>query len=411
MTMSAPQEAGLGAEGSYRVLMIAPTSFFADYGCHVRILEEARTLQGLGCQVAVCTYHNGRDLPELDIRRTMSIPWRQGYEVGSSRHKIAFDLLLVLRALAAMGEFRPQVIHAHLHEGALIGAVLSRLWGVPMVFDFQGGMTSEMVDHHFLSSDGPLYAPLRRLERFIDHAAPHILTSSAHAAALLQDEFGCASGRITCVPDCVNTAVFAPAASVEEVRDLRRAWGIPPQRPVVIYLGKLAHYQGTDLLLEAAQLLCQREDAHFVIAGYPYVDYYTQRAVEMGLADRVTFTGRVRYEDAPRLLRIGDVAVAPKLSHSEGAGKLLNYMATALPTVTFDTPVSREYLGEGGVYAAPGDAADLARALGELLADPARGAALGQGLRQRAQERYSWAAAGHTILDIYRRVGARPNRR
>lgn len=50
-------------DSSYRVLMIAPTSFFADYGCHVRILEEARILKKLGCRVTICTYHNGRNLP------------------------------------------------------------------------------------------------------------------------------------------------------------------------------------------------------------------------------------------------------------------------------------------------------------------------------------------------------------
>ena len=45
----------------YDVLAIAPTSFFADYGCHVRILEEARALQRRGHRVTVCTYHSGRD--------------------------------------------------------------------------------------------------------------------------------------------------------------------------------------------------------------------------------------------------------------------------------------------------------------------------------------------------------------
>ena len=44
---------------SPRVLMIAPTSFFADYGCHVRILEEARALQAAGHAVTIATYHNG----------------------------------------------------------------------------------------------------------------------------------------------------------------------------------------------------------------------------------------------------------------------------------------------------------------------------------------------------------------
>ena len=54
-----------------RVLMIAPTSFFGDYGCHVRILEEARALQRLGHRVTIVTYRNGRDVPGLDIRRTL----------------------------------------------------------------------------------------------------------------------------------------------------------------------------------------------------------------------------------------------------------------------------------------------------------------------------------------------------
>ena len=123
-----------------RVLMIAPTSFFADYGCHVRILEEARLLQRLGHQVTICTYHNGRNLPGLDIRRTMSIPWRKGYEVGSSRHKIAFDALLLLRTAAALLSVRPAVIHAHLHEGALIGRALHWLWRAPLAEALNGSM-------------------------------------------------------------------------------------------------------------------------------------------------------------------------------------------------------------------------------------------------------------------------------
>jgi len=388
--------------GTYRVLMIAPTSFFADYGCHVRILEEARILEKLGSRVAICTYHNGRDLPGLDIRRTLSIPWRQGYEVGSSRHKVAFDLLLSLRSLTAAWEVKPQVIHAHLHEGALIGYVLSKLWGVPLVFDFQGSMTGEMVDHHFLRRDGRFYAPMRRLEQYIDWAAPRILTSSSHAAGLLTSEFRCSPRRITCIPDCVNTEVFAPAPKDDGSIRLRHAWGIPDGRALVVYLGLLAEYQGISHLLQAAHQVCaHRDNVHFLIGGYPNVERYRQLAGGLGLGDHVTFTGKVPYEEAPRFLSLGDIAVAPKLSATEGAGKLLNYMAVALPTVAFDTPVSHEYLGEHGVYAAYGDAAELARCLEGLLDDPQRRAELGGALRQRAQERYSWETAGRAILEVY----------
>jgi glycosyltransferase involved in cell wall biosynthesis len=134
-------------ERALRILMIAPTSFFADYGCHVRILEEARALQRLGHRVTIVTYRNGRNLPDLDIRRTLPIPWRQHYEVGSSRHKLAFDALLGVKTLQILLAERFDVIHAHLHEGALIGLVLGRMFGLPVVFDFQGSLTAVSYTH------------------------------------------------------------------------------------------------------------------------------------------------------------------------------------------------------------------------------------------------------------------------
>ncbi|HUV94423.1 MAG TPA: glycosyltransferase family 4 protein [Anaerolineae bacterium] len=387
---------------SYRVLMIAPTSFFADYGCHVRILEEARILQKLGSRVTICTYHNGRNPPGIDVRRTASIPWRKDYEVGSSRHKVAFDALLFLRALWAMWQVKPHVVHAHLHEGALIGLVLAKLWRVPLVFDLQGSLTGEMIDHHFLSPNGPYLGPIRRLEELIDQAAPRILTSSTHSAELLATEFGCSRQSITTVPDCVDTDSFKPLHNQDERLSLKRAWGIPTQRTVVVYLGLLADYQGTDHLLEAARTICShRDDVHFLIGGYPYTDHYRRLAGAMGLSDHVTFAGKVPYEDAARLLSLGDLAVCTKLSKTEGAGKLLNYMAMALPTVTFDSKVSREYLAEYGVYATRADSSDLARGLEMLVDDPQRRMELGAALRRRAQERYSWDVAGRTILQVY----------
>lgn len=400
-----------GPRDSGRVLMIAPTSFFADYGCHVRILEEARILRKLGYGVVITTYANGRDLPDVDIRRTISIPWRAGWEIGSSRHKIAFDILLALRCMGVLWQLRPTVIHAHLHEGALIGLVLSRLWRVPLVFDFQGSMTSEMVDHHFLSPKGSLFQPLRHLETAIDRAVPHIITSSVHAANLLTHDFGCNPARITCVPDGVNADHFSPASSPEDVVRLKRAWGIPSERKVVVYLGKLAEYQGTDHLLQAASAICsRRQDVHFVIAGYPFEDHYENLARRMGLGEYTTFTGRVRYEDAPRLLTLGDVAVFPKLSKSEGAGKLLNYMAMALPTVAFDTPVSREYLGDDGVYAKSGDSDDLALSLETLLDAPQRRVEIGTSLRRKAREGYDWERIGRQVVAVYTALPGRRTR-
>ncbi len=388
---------------TYNILMIAPTSFFLDYGCHVRIAEEAWILEKLGNKVTIVTYYIGGDLNGVDIERTSPIPWRHDYEVGCSRHKLAFDLLLSIKSLQVALRQKPDIIHAHLHEGALIGYVLGKLLGVPQVFDFQGSMTGEMIDHRFLDPDGALYGPVRWIEQVIDHLPPAIITSSRHAADLLRNEFHCRSDNIHIVPDCVNTDTFRPDAFTEEERiSLKAHLGIPPGRKVVVYLGLLADYQGTPLLVQAAaRLVKSRPDVHFLIMGFPGEEDYRAYAHSLGVADHVTFTGKIPYQLAPRHLALGDVAVSTKISATEGSGKLLNYMSLALPTVAFDTPVSREYLDDWGVYAERGNAAALAEALGSVLADEERAAALGTGLRQRAMERYSWKQAGGQIMGIY----------
>lgn len=390
-------------EKRYKILMIAPTSFFSDYGCSVRIYEEARVLNLLGNKVTVCTYRNGQDIPGLTIRRTPSIPFREHYEVGSSPHKIAFDFLLFWTVLVTALRCRPDVIHSHMHEGALIGLVISKLLRIPMVFDFQGSLTGEMMDHKFLRQDSLFYRPLRWLEKQIDHLSPMILTSSDNARQMLLSECDCRPEQVHALADCVNTETFHPAHETEQSTLARRraALRIPQDRKIVVYLGLLADYQGTDALLHAAvHLLKRRQDVHFLVMGFPAVDHYQRMAHRLGIANHTTFTGKIPYHQARSYLALGDVAVAPKLSSTEGSGKILNYMAMGLPTVAFNTPVSREYLSDLGIYAKPGDALSLADALLSALSEQANSQRRLK-LRSVARQAYSWDHAARTILSAY----------
>lgn len=390
--------------------MIAPTSFFADYGCHVRILEETRILQKLGHQVTIATYHNGKGVDGIDIRRTLPIPWRQHYEVGSSRHKIVFDALLGLKTLELLVRGHYDVIHAHLHEGALIAHVLGKLFGLPVVFDFQGSLTEEMIDHHFLRRESTFYRPLRSLESWINRTSSVIFTSSAHAERVLLEQFACDPAQVRVLPDCVNADTFRPAAgySADELSALRRQLNIPDGKKVIVYLGLLAEYQGTGLLLQALQrILAMQHDVYLLLMGFPGVQHYHQQAVELGIDHAITFTGRVSYHEVPRYLALGDVAVAPKLSMTEGLGKLLNYMAVALPTVAFDTPVAREYLGTDGHLAIRGDVESLAdKLMTSLYPAPTDqwNLEMGSRLRQRVMRLFAWDQAGQMIVNTYQEL-------
>jgi glycosyltransferase involved in cell wall biosynthesis len=387
-----------------RVLMVAPTSFFSSYGGHIRIAEEADALRALGHSVKVVTYHNGGGWNGLPIERTVSVPWRKDAEVGSSRHKLAFDALLSAKLLRVAQRDKPDVIHAHMHEGTLVSMPAHLLRRCPLVFDFQGSLTSEMVDHRFLNPRGLFYRPARWLEEMINNMPDALIASSRRGMRLLQDDYGCTKRPVTLVPDCVNPDFFCPDAYDAEARAcLKRRLGIPSHHKVISYLGLLASYQGTDTLLQAATEITRvRSDVHFLIMGYPGVEQYRARAQQLGVDAFTTFTGKINYLDAPRHLAIGDAAVAPKLSATEGLGKVLNYMAMSLPTVAFDTEVAREYLGDLGVYARAGDAADLARALLSVLDDSARAHDLGEALRARAVRHFSWRDAGERIVGVYR---------
>lgn len=388
----------------YHVLSIAPTSFFADYGCHIRIAEEARALGRLGHQVTICTYHSGGAPPPADnvrVVRMPRVPWHAEVRVGSHYHKLYFDALLAATALArSLG--RVDIVHAHLHEGALIGWLVSRLRRVPLVFDYQGSLTAEMVDHHFLSDRGPLYRVFHRLERAIERLPDEIVTSSEHARRLLAPRV---TVPLQCLSDAVDTVRFAPVDAAAAAA-ARQRLGIPPGRDVVGFVGLLADYQGVgDLIYAARRVIERRPSTHFLIMGYPGLEQYRRQAYDLQILDRVTFTGRVPYASLHEYLAAADVAASAKRSLTEANGKLLNYMAMGLPTVAYDTPVAREMLGEHGVYASPGDIASLADALLALLDDAPRRAAVRPHLRRRAKHEFSWDAFGARLTAAYERAG------
>lgn len=387
----------------YKILMIAPTPFFADRGCHVRIYGEARVLQNMGNRVSIYTYHNGRSLPGLDIRRIINIPWYNKLEAGPSYHKFYLDVLLLLKLLRDGVHERPDIIHAHLHEGTFLGNFLAKFRDIPLVFDFQGSLTGEIVDHDFLRDKSIVSKVLKQVERFINDSADAIIISSLDSARLLEDKFGVSKDKFHIVEDGIDTEEFKHYYQ-DELR-IRKELCIPDDRRIVIYLGLLTEYQGIDCLLEAIPLVVKRNrGVHFLILGYPNVDKYRNMAKEKGVEAFVTFGGRVKREEAAKYLSLGDIAVSPKLSKTEWNGKLLYYMAAELPTVVFDTKVNREILGELGVYAELGSAASFAEGIESLLSQKELKRNLGTRLRERVARKYSWKSVGERIMEIYKEL-------
>lgn len=388
------------ADERLKILMLAPTPFFADRGCHVRIYEEARALIALGHEVCIATYHLGRDMEGIPTVRIPPVPWYGKLAAGPSWHKPYLDILLFFTALAACRRQRPDIIHAHLHEGAFLGLLLKKLLRIPLVFDCQGSLTAEMIDHGFIRKGSLLYRFFRFLEKNVNNGSDFIITSSRAGAAELTGSWMVPSSKVRELIDGVDTGLFRPFPRDEA----RRALDLPAERPIAVFLGVLNRYQGIDLLMDVAKILKGRGTApHFLVMGFPEQRYVDLAAAE-GVADLITFTGRIDYKKAPFCLCAGDIAISPKISLTEANGKLFNYMACGLPTVVFDNPVNREILGDSGVYAAHGDPADFAARIEDLLQDSARMAELSRTARETAIRDHSWSSRGEQLDEIYKGI-------
>jgi len=381
-----------------KVLMIAPTPFFADRGCHARIYEEIRALSKLGYEIVLCTYGLGRDVPGVRIVRTINMPWYKKLSAGPSYTKILLLPCLTWTVIRTIVSFRPDIVHAHLHEGALIIRICKILFpSKKYVFDMQGSLTGETIQHGFVKIGSAGFRFLAWLERRVSGWFPVITQSDSMVEELRR--LGVPGNRITNVKDGVDTDMFCP---MRADRTLATMLGISLERPRVLYMGLLEHYQGVDLMLEAFRMVAQKCPAiQFIIIGYPNIDMYKAMCRDYGILDQVLFLGRIDYLKLPLYLSLSDIAIAPKIAEAEGDGKIYNYMAMGMLTIAFHRSVSREILGDCGIYAEFGNPESLAQKIVWALESPDQVKILGQKARQRAIDTLSWNAVGRRIHEVY----------
>lgn len=381
-----------------KVLMIAPTPFFSDRGAHVQIYEEIRALSKLDVEVHVCTYGLGRNIEGIRASRIFNFPWYRKVSAGPSLTKIIYIPMLFLHSLVMSYVFKPEIIHAHLPDGAVIARLIKLIRPkLAYVYDVQGSLSEESIQHGFFHRDSLIHKFFRFLEKKTLNWFENITQSNtvmAYSQKLAGENI-----LITNVMDGVDTEIFAPNHSDTS---LAKSLGILESEINLIYVGALEEYQGVDLLLKAFSLLNLRHhNLKLIIIGFPNIPKYRAQAVELNISEKVIFLGKVDYFQLPKYLCLGDIAIAPKISTTEGDGKIYNYLACGLPVVAFEREVAREIAGETALYAKFLDYADLASKIEMLISDNEFRIALGSKGRFRAESLLSWNAVGERIYYIY----------
>ncbi len=220
-------------------------------------------------------------------------------------------------------------------------------------------------------------------------------------------------GPVHVIPNGVAVDEYRPATAAEK-RHAREELGLPDDGPVILYYGHLTPWKGAHVLVEAIPHIAEAHpDAHFVIAHTPYGNHADALRASLrnaGAADRVTWIGNTH---VPTLLHAADLGVVPMVGAVGTAchpNVVLEYMGAGVPIIASDCGSIPEAVvhGRTGLLAEPGNPADLAAKLSDLLSDAGIRETMAKASRARALETFAWPGIAERVEAVYEGIMDRP---
>ncbi|MEO7727018.1 MAG: glycosyltransferase family 1 protein [Burkholderiales bacterium] len=312
------------------------------------------------------TQDNAASSPGFEevLQRGVSIPRYDTLKMGLP----AKDALLRLWALR-----RPDLVHVAtegpLGWSALAAAVKLR---IPCSSDFHTNFHNYSKHYGVGWLNKPIVAYLRK---FHNRASCTLVPTSAMQTDL--EQHGYLNLRV--VARGVDTRLFNPA---KRSTALRRQWGIKPQQPVAIYVGRLAPEKNLPVLLRAyAAMKAACRDARLVLVG----DGPERAALAAAHPDFV-FAGMRMGEDLAAHYASGDVFLFPSTTETFG-NVTVEAMASGLAVVAYDYAAAAEHIehGKNGVLADFDNAREFIGLTSGLMVDQRRIGELGRNARATAE--------------------------
>lgn len=367
----------------------------AHEGLRVHLAELARELGRQGHRVTVYTRRDGlgsgervRLAPRVNVEFISA-----GNPVPMSEQEVIPHIREFADKLARrLTAKRPDVIHAHHWLSGMAALSAADGLDIPVVQSFHGLASQQR------GAAGQVSPARVRMERAIGrNVSALIATTESESAELVR--MGVNRRRVAAVPSGVDSERFKPQGRTLLPRG---------ENPRIVMLSHRLAGHGIRTVIEA---LARIPGAELVVAGGPPQaeldgDENAHRlriaAKEAGVAERVTFLGRIESAEVPALLRSADLTVS--LPSYESFGRVpVESMACGTPVVVtavgghLDTVID----DVTGVYVRPGRPTELAQRIRTLLAERTHLTALGIGGADRVRARYSWERIAGETVKVY----------
>ncbi|MDY7102671.1 MAG: glycosyltransferase family 4 protein [Actinomycetota bacterium] len=377
-----------------------------------RVWREACAVRDLGWSVSVvCPTGIGADRARREVREGIEIhrfpapPDRPG-AVGLAREYAAAMWHLARMAHAIDRRRRVDVVHVANPPDLLVPVAASLRMRHPaaVVFD-QHDLVPELVATRF-----PRLRPARWVARALERSSyglsDKVIVANEVFRGVALRRGRRPAGDVAVVRNAPDPARFA---AVPPDPTLRRG-----RRHLAVYVGVMGPQDGADLAVRALARLRRdhgRDDVHAIFCGRgSELARCRMLAAELGVDDVVEFAGWQSREQVVRHLSSADVALAPDprnpLNDRSSMVKIAEYLAIGVPIVAFDLPETVR-LAAGAARIVPGnDVAGFARAIDDLLDDPAERDRMRTIAAERACGPGSWSTARRTLETVYTDLAA-----
>jgi glycosyltransferase involved in cell wall biosynthesis len=394
---------------SLRILMLAPEPFFEPRGTPFSEYHRIKALGELGHRVDLVTYPIGRDvdLPNLQIFRSVRPPLVTKVRVGPSLTKVVLDGLMLFTIARRVMSTKYDAVHSH-EEMGLVGVWLSRLLGIPHLYDMHSSLPQQLSNFRFSRS-----AMLRRAFGWAEQRMVHGSRVVITICQELQDtvrHMGVGDRALLIENVMGGDVEDAPSLTAVEVRE---RWRIGRDAPLVLYTGTFEAYQGLRVLTEAAALLAQtHSQARVLVVGgeRAQVEAARQEAARVGAAGIMIFAGQQPARDIPAFIDSCDVLVSPRMRGTNTPLKIYSYLRSGKPIVATDLVTHTQVLSPDVSRLVPVDAGAFAAAIGDLIDRPEERARLSAAAAGLAAAKYSRESYVRRTAEAYARLVDRHDR-
>ena len=341
-----------------------------------------------GHEVTVVTYRDNADVPEYENDKGVNVYRVDNYMIHPNNFidwimQLNFNMLSkATEIINKEGGF--DVIHAHDWLVTYAAKSLKNAYDIPIVATIHA---TEAGRNSGIHDETQRY--INDTEWLLTYEATEVIVNSNYMKNEIQRLFGLPFDKINVIPNGINLSNFT---GIERDYDFRRQYAMDNEK-IILYVGRLVYDKGVQHLIAAMpKILSNYNDAKLIIAGRGgMMDELRAEASNLGLNDKIYFTGYLNSKQVQKMYKCADVAVFPSTYEPFGI-VALEAMLAGVPTVVSDVGGLDEIVTHGvdGMKSYAGNANSIADSVTALLYDHQLATNVSKKAKQKVKDQFNW---------------------